>query len=427
MKHYYNNGKNNIYVEEGTQPEGYKLGRYLKPRSEEVEKLRKEKYRQTCLERYGVEHSSQIPGFYDKVQQTKLKHFGDSKFCNLEKRHQTNIEKYGSEEVLSNKEIRQKCTDSLIKKYGVDNALKAEAVKDRQKATFIERYGGFTMQSDQLRDKVEQTLLDKYGKRSTFEIDAVKSKSKQTKLERYGNSNFVNTEKAKLTCMQKYGVDNPAKTQDVQDKIRATCLERYGTCCSLNSSEAKRKSKETCLEKYNSEYFIQSSDFKEKYKQTCLERYGVEHFSQSIDYKKLLQNRSSEVWDNINQKKYLTHLKNNSFNISKPEELYYEYLLSIYEEDDIVRQYSSDKYPFSCDFYIKSEDLYIECNYNWTHGPHPFNENDKEDQELLEKWKTKSENSNYYKNAIYTWTDLDVRKQKIAKENNLNYQVLYQL
>lgn len=45
MKHYYNNGKNNIYVEEGTQPEGYKLGRYLKPRSEEVEKLRKEKYK----------------------------------------------------------------------------------------------------------------------------------------------------------------------------------------------------------------------------------------------------------------------------------------------------------------------------------------------------------------------------------------------
>lgn len=33
--------------------------------------------------------------------------------------------------------------------------------------------------------------------------------------------------------------------------------------------------------------------------------------------------------------------------------------------------------------------------------------------------------SNYYKNAIYTWTDLDVRKVKIAKENNLNFVAIY--
>ena len=28
---------------------------------------------------------------------------------------------------------------------------------------------------------------------------------------------------------------------------------------------------------------------------------------------------------------------------------------------------------------------------------------------------------------IYTWTDLDVRKQQIAKENNLNYIMFYSL
>ena len=30
-----------------------------------------------------------------------------------------------------------------------------------------------------------------------------------------------------------------------------------------------------------------------------------------------------------------------------------------------------DRYPFACDFYISSLDLFIECNYHWTHGGKP--------------------------------------------------------
>ena len=55
--------------------------------------------------------------------------------------------------------------------------------------------------------------------------------------------------------------------------------------------------------------------------------------------------------------------KNNSFNKSKEEEKYYSYLLHLYSSEDIVRQYyDKDRYPFHCDFYIKSEDLFIEVN-----------------------------------------------------------------
>ena len=117
---------------------------------------------------------------------------------------------------------------------------------------------------------------------------------------------------------------------------------------------------------------------------------------------------------------------NNSFNRSKPEDLYYEYLLSIYDEDDIIRQYKSKAYPFNCDFYIKSEDLYIECNYSWTHGGHPYNPNSIKDNIKLANWSTKAWTSDYYKNAIYTWTGLDVRKQKMARRNNLNYKIIYE-
>ena len=211
-------------------------------------------------------------------------------------------------------------------------------------------------------------------------------------------------EKLKATLFQKYGIesDNIFQIPQIKEKIKQVSLDRYGVSNPGNSESAQQK-----------------------FRQTCLKRYGSEHFAQSEYYKSKLASRSQDQIQEISRKQYLTHLKNNSFNTSKPEDLYYEYLLTIYDKDDIVRQYRSDKYPFNCDFYIISEDLYIECNYSWTHGPHPFNEDSDEDRELLKQWELKSENSDYYKQAIYTWTNLDVRKQKIAKDNNLNYYVLY--
>ena len=120
-----------------------------------------------------------------------------------------------------------------------------------------------------------------------------------------------------------------------------------------------------------------------------------------------------------------TKHKNNSFHISKQEDAYYLQLINEYGEDNVKRQYSDSRYPFACDFYIPSEDLFIEFNRNWTHGGHPFDENNLDDIYKFEQWQEKAETSAYYKNAIYTWTDLDVRKQKCAKENNLNYKMIY--
>ena len=79
------------------------------------------------------------------------------------------------------------------------------------------------------------------------------------------------------------------------------------------------------------------------------------------------------------------------------------------------------RYPFQCDFYVKSQDMFIEVNGNWTHGDHPFDSNNEDDLKTLKEWEEKAKTSKYYQNAIYTWTDLDVRKQNFAKENNLNY------
>jgi hypothetical protein len=89
---------------------------------------------------------------------------------------------------------------------------------------------------------------------------------------------------------------------------------------------------------------------------------------------------------------YETKKKNNTFHTSKPEDETYKILLGKWA--DVVRQYKSKEYPFACDFYIPSLDLYIECQYSWTHGDHPFDENNENDRKIIEVWESSSQ---YYK------------------------------
>ena len=104
---------------------------------------------------------------------------------------------------------------------------------------------------------------------------------------------------------------------------------------------------------------------------------------------------------------------------SKVEIDFYKYLINTFSFENVDPQHYDNQYPYSCDFFIPGLNLYIEIQGSWTHGKHPFNPDDKKDNEKLNYWKSKD--SEYYNNAIYTWTDLDVRKRVCARDNHLNY------
>lgn len=110
---------------------------------------------------------------------------------------------------------------------------------------------------------------------------------------------------------------------------------------------------------------------------------------------------------------------------SKTEEKMYDLLCEIFCEDDVIRQYKSDVYPFRCDFYVKSRDLYIELNAYWVHGNHWYDENSEEDILFKQRWVGCSDNSTSYEKAIYIWTVSDLQKRKTARKNNLNYIVFW--
>lgn len=128
---------------------------------------------------------------------------------------------------------------------------------------------------------------------------------------------------------------------------------------------------------------------------------------------------TSEVQSKIIQSKKQNH----SFNTSKPETEVFELLQQVFK--DAQTQYRSKVYPFNCDFYIPSLDLYIECHFHWTHGGRQFDENDKDCLSKLAQWEEKSKTSKFYQRAIKTWTDLDVRKKQCAIDNKLNLVIFY--
>ena len=125
-------------------------------------------------------------------------------------------------------------------------------------------------------------------------------------------------------------------------------------------------------------------------------------------------------------KQYLTRKKNNTFNVSSNEIKLYEDLLKMYDSKTICKQYKDDKrYPFYCDFYVVEDDLFIELNAHWTHGGRPYDPNDTFCQEQLARWQEKAKTSQFYVNAINTWTVRDVEKLHYAQKYNLNYKVIY--
>ena len=218
---------------------------------------------------------------------------------------------------------------------------------------------------------------------------------------------------------------------------RKSCEKMYGVSCVLlrqdvramvQSEEAINKmmvtQRKNNLEKYGVEYTWERDDVKKKIKQTNLIRYGTEKGWASTEQGRT---RISEIHsDPEYQKKEMATKRNNgSFNTSSNEEEIYELLSHYFSPDDIGRQYRSIQYPFNCDFYIKSIDLYIECNYHWTHGKMPFDADNQECINKLKFWKEKSYKSDFYKCAIDVWTRRDVEKIDYAKINKLNIIFMY--
>jgi hypothetical protein len=200
--------------------------------------------------------------------------------------------------------------------------------------------------------------------------------------------------KSKKTCLQRYGVDNPQKSNKVREKSKITNIKKYGFEHHLKSEGGKLKVKNSVQDKYGvdnisklesvkskknsksqSKTKIEKELIRERYEKTCLERYGVTHLSKDSDFlEKLLKNSFSYKSYRLPSGKIIS--------IQGYEPKAMDYLLVNYDESDLITKnldieslvgkfnYSGDdmrEHRYYPDIYIKSENRIIEVKSDFTY------------------------------------------------------------
>lgn len=376
------------------------------------------------------------------------------------------LEKYGTDNPFKLDEFQAKAADTRERKYGGKYTLSADScLADGARNTFAEHMKDEGFHQD-LIDRREKTCVEKYGE--NWREDFV-TKAQETAVERYGADWRIKAaEKSKQTCMERYGVESHSQLPEFREKMseymkehgeeiwqkaRKTCVERYGVpyYCMLdenretfsqqvreNYKQFEDKRRQTCVERYGVPYYSMTDKAKadmsrymhenqerirKNIRETSMERYGVPCYTMTEEFRCAQSKRML----NPDYQKHIVEVKqkNGTLNSSSLEEEMYLRLVDIFGEDDVVRQYKDERYPFFCDFYIKSRDLFIEVNGSWTHGFHWFDKSSIFDNDVLKRWKKRSIDSKFYKQAINVWTERDVNKRSAAAKNDLNYLIFW--
>ena len=323
----------------------------------------------------------------------------------------------------------------LIYHFLMDDTLKIQKPKCLYCDNIVERFYSYKME------------YAPYCCKKCSDLSPVKHQhEEETNLKKYGKTRWTNREKAKETCRQKYGenITNPSQIQEIKEKKKETTQLHYG----VDNPGQIHNHNEKCKKAWD------KKDKKEKEKISKNRHLHTDYLKRTQNTINSLQQKYGENITNISQ---LDSVKKKKA-IKKPESLvksrntikikfksnyeymksiynltpkrggvisdielkFYEYLISKFNKNDIIPQYTDEiNYPFNCDFYISSLKLLIEIQGTWTHGGHPFNENNIDDINTLNIWKSKQ--SKYYDCAIEVWTKSDVEKRNLAKKNNLNY------
>lgn len=252
--------------------------------------------------------------------------------------------------------------------------------------------------------------------RATFRSNEANIENARNRIIRYNKSELGRQNSSKVG--KHTGSNNLKIAHNKYDSIdycnvcKAKTKHILGIGCMTcyNRSESHKQSIiKSVQNKYGEEYInvYQVPEIKEKIVKTSLERYNTTNPGNS---RKARQKAAITMRGNDNNSSW--------------EDVLEKYFI----DNNIVykKQYSDERYPFPCDFYLPDSDTFIEINGYWSHGKHFFDENNQDDLKTLAKWKKKAEQGHrQYDNAIQVWSHKDVIKHEHAVKNNLNFIVLW--
>ena len=224
--------------------------------------------------------------------------------CGCLKSKETNLEKYGVESTnqLESKKLKNK--ESLLKKYGVDHVSKLDSVRksksDKMKdsgdlvSNRIKDYRRLLTKDeiDKINKKRVDTNLEKYGKENVSQIDETKMKVKKSFIDKYGGYTYQSNilmYKVIDTNLEKYGVTFSSSSDIIKDKIKSTNMDRYGFECVSKSPIIKSKVIETNLEKYGVENIMFLPNVVKSLNDKLYQKYKVNSYFKTDEFRNSLK------------------------------------------------------------------------------------------------------------------------------------------
>lgn len=165
--------------------------------------------------------------------------------CSFEKQHQTNIQKYGTDNVFKLTKFQDKAR--LTKKQNAENDPDYyEKIKNKKDNTMLQRYNVINpMFSEEIKNKMKQNSLEKNGVEYPIQLEEVRKKRDDTIKRIYNVDNISQLdeikEKKANTLFLHYGVRNIRESEELNAKIRNTNLSRYGGITPMASLTVREK------------------------------------------------------------------------------------------------------------------------------------------------------------------------------------------
>ena len=217
----------------------------------ESKRLSREKCKQTCLEKYGKTSNLEIEEVVKKRWADRKTKYGNSGH-DVEKRRATCTSRYGGPSPACSPEISKKQQETrkktLDKKREIRIRLRNEqkALKDlekekKQKSKEIKKVISClkkylfdvdpvlkSSKVENTRLKTKRTLFEKYSVAvsSPMGVPSIREKARESFKSRYGVDNYMQTETFDEIRKKNHG-DDDLKLEN-REKARLTCLKKYG-------------------------------------------------------------------------------------------------------------------------------------------------------------------------------------------------------
>lgn len=243
------------------------------------------------------------------------------------------------------------------------------------------------------KSKIIKTNIQKFGVDNAMKCQNIKNKQKLTMINKYGvehNSQLENIKQQKRDkSIEKYGTEYVLQSPEIRNQIKQTNLQKYGVENPQQNKEIKNKTCSTNMSKFGCKSPTGDQFVKMKVHKTNMERYGVPHHSQNAEIaEKMLNNSYQRKEYTLPSGKSITYQGYENFAL---DELLFEEKIN---EDDIVTERNrvpeiwyydenNERHRYYVDIYIKSQNRCIEVKSQWTNQPKNYVLEKKESAESL--------------------------------------------